>query len=127
MDGRPLATYSCDAVIVATATGSTGYALSAGGPILYPESTSLLVKPVSPQLSLDAGLVLPPEATVELVARTDHQMALSVDGYLDLPLASGDTVRVKRSPHVARFLRQGPRPHFPEALLQRLTSPPRSG
>jgi NAD+ kinase len=127
VDGLPLATYSCDGVVVATATGSTGYALSAGGPILYPESTSLLVKPVSPQLSLDAGLVLPPEAVVDLTVYTNHQAALSVDGYLDLPLAQGDTVRVKRSPYVARFLRTGLRPRFPEALLRRLGSPPRGG
>ena len=125
VDGRHFTTYSCDAVIVATATGSTGYALSAGGPILYPEAPSLLVKPVSPQLSLNAALVLHPDAVVELRAHTDHQAALIVDGYVDVPISPEELVRVKRSSQVARFLRTGPRPHFPEVLSWRLGSPPR--
>ena len=126
VDGQPVATYSCDAIIVATATGSTGYALSAGGPILYAESPSLLIKPVSPQLSLESALVLHPDRVVELTARSDHQAALSVDGYVDVPLSPGDVVQVRRSKLVARFLRTGPRPRLPEALARRLGSPPRS-
>jgi NAD+ kinase len=126
VDDQPLATYAGDGVIVATATGSTGYSLSAGGPILYPESPSLLVKPVAPQLSLGAALLLPPEAVVTMtVVRADHPASLSVDGYMDTPLAAGSAVRVQRSPYVARFLRTGPRPYFPQTLAQRLSSPVR--
>ena len=125
VDGNPLATYSCDAVIVATGTGSTGYALSSGGPILYAESPSLLIKPVSPQLSLDAALVLHPDSVVELTTRTNDEALLSVDGHVDVPLAPGDRVRVHRSALIARFLRSGPHPRLPEALARRLGSPPR--
>ncbi len=126
VDGHLVATYSCDAVVVATATGSTGYALSAGGPILYGESQSLLIKPVSPQLSLNSALVLHPDRVVEMTTRTNGQAALCVDGFVDVDLAHGDVVRVQRSPHTARFLRSDPRPRLPEALTQRLGSPPRS-
>jgi NAD+ kinase len=125
VDGQPLATYSCDAVIVATGTGSTGYALSSGGPILYAESPSLLIKPVSPQFSLDAALVLHPDSVVELTPRTNDEAVLSMDGHVDVSLAPGDAVRVQRSALTARFLRSGPHPRLPEALARRLGSPPR--
>ena len=126
VDGAPLVAYAADAVMVATATGSTGYNLSSGGPILYPESTSLLLKPVSPQLSLDAGLVLAPNAVVTLIPRDADSAMLTVDGFDEMVLRPGDAVDVRRSCHVARFLRTGPRQHLSPGLRQRLGSPPRS-
>ena len=126
VDGAPLVAYAADAVMVATATGSTGYSLSSGGPILYPESTSLLLKPVSPQLSLDAGLVLAPNAVVTLIPRDTDSAVLTVDGFDEMVLRPGDAVDVRRSSHVARFLRTGPRRHLSPGLRQRLGSPPRS-
>ena len=126
VDGAPLVAYAADAVMVATATGSTGYSLSSGGPILYPESTSLLLKPVSPQLSLDAGLVLAPNAVVTLIPRDTDSAVLTVDGTDETLLRPGDAVDVRRSSYVARFLRTGPRRHLSTGLRQRLGSPPRS-
>lgn len=126
VDDAPLVAYAADAVMVATATGSTGYSLSAGGPILYPESTSLLLKPVSPQLSLDAGLVLAPNAVVALIPGGTDSAMLTVDGVDEMVLRPGDAVDVRRSAHVARFLRTGPRQHLSPGLRQRLGSPPRS-
>ena len=126
VDGAPLVAYAADAVMVATATGSTGYSLSSGGPILYPESTSLLLKPVSPQLSLDAALVLAPNAVVTLIPRDTGSAMLTVDGSDEMVLHPGDAVDVRRSSYVARFLRTGPRRHLSPGLRQRLGSPPRS-
>ena len=63
VDGRRLAVYGSDAVIVATATGSTGYSLSAGGPILHPESRDLVLTPVAPHLAPARSLVLRPAGT----------------------------------------------------------------
>ena len=126
VDGAPLVAYAADAVMVATATGSTGYSLSSGGPILYPESTSLLLKPVSPQLSLDTGLVLAPNAVVTLIPRDADSAMLTVDGSDETALRPGDAVDVRRSSYVARFLRTGPRRHLSPGLRQRLGSPPRS-
>ena len=105
VDGRRLAVYRSDAVIVATATGSTGYSLSAGGPILHPESRDLVLTPVAPHLAPARSLVLPGDAVVDLVLSTEEGATVSVDGQVNRSLESGDSVSVCRSPHVARFLR----------------------
>ncbi len=122
VDGHLLASYAGDAVIVATATGSTGYALSAGGPVLYPESASLLVKPVAPQLATDTAVVLRPGSVVDLVVRSNDQAMLTLDGFLDFPLRTGDTVRIQHSPHQARFLRSRDPRELPGVLIDRLSS-----
>ncbi len=105
IDGQPLTTFRADGVIVATATGSTGYALAARGPVLYPQSQDLLLATVAPHLSLAFPLVLPEASVITLRLDTYLTAALSVDGHINLPLANGDTVTVKRSSHTARFLR----------------------
>ena len=120
VDGIPLTTYRADGVIVATATGSTGYALSAGGPILYPEVRGLLLQPLAPHMSLHTGLVLDADSVIELKASGETEPILSVDGYLDTSLGPEDTVVVRRSPHVARFLRARPPSAFYANLFDRL-------
>jgi NAD+ kinase len=120
VDGEILATHRADGVIVATATGSTGYLLAAGGPILYPEAKQIVFKPICPHLTSDSAVVLPPEAKVQLKVTTTHEAMLSVDAQVELPLASGDEVRVKLSPYVGRFLRIRPRAYFYSYLESRL-------
>ena len=105
VDGVRLAIHRCDAVIVATATGSTAYSLSAGGPILHPESPELLLTPVAPHLGSARPVVLPRDATIDLTVTADKEAVVSVDGQIDRPLASGDSVSVCRSAHTARFVR----------------------
>ncbi|MFB3094217.1 MAG: NAD(+)/NADH kinase [Dehalococcoidia bacterium] len=120
VDGRRLAVYRSDAVIVATATGSTGYSLSAGGPILHPESRDLVLTPVAPHLVPARSLVLPGDAVVDLVLSTGEDAMVSVDGQVNRALESGDSVSVCRSPHVARFLRLSePSDHY-RILAERL-------
>jgi NAD+ kinase len=120
IDGQYLATFKADGVIVATATGSTGYAVAAGGPILYPESKDLLLAPVAPHLSLSRALVLPGTASIALRLDSYHPATLSIDGHINLPLADGACVTVRRSPHVARFLRVRPRESFFGSLEDKL-------
>jgi NAD+ kinase len=105
VDGELMTTYKADGVIVATATGSTGYSLAAGGPILHPQSKEFLLLPMLPHLSSAYCLVLPSTAVVKLCVNTDHQAALSIDGHINLPLNSGATITVKHSSATARFLR----------------------
>jgi NAD+ kinase len=112
VDGEALATYRADGVIVATATGSTGYSLAAGGPILCPQAKEIIFKPVCPHLALDRAVVLSSEAEIRLKVITTHEAMLSIDGQVELPLNSGDEVRVKISSHVARFLRIRPKAYF---------------
>ena len=105
VDSARLALYRCDGIIVATPTGSTGYSLSAGGPILAPTEHHLVMTPVSAHLSLGRSLVLQPESVVELEVTSDNGAILSVDGQEDLPVASGVRVKISVSPHKTRFVR----------------------
>lgn len=120
IDGVQLTDFRADAVIVATATGSTGYNLSVGGPILSPEAGEIILKAVAPHVGMAPALVLSSTSVVELVVDTDYQTILSVDGYVDVDLAPGDGVRVQMSPRKARFLRAYPPGHFYATLTRRL-------
>ncbi|MCL5046260.1 MAG: hypothetical protein M1598_05650 [Actinobacteria bacterium] len=120
VDGERLAIYRADAVIAASATGSTGYALAAGGPVLPPESEEMVLIAAAPHLSMSYPLVLSAEAEVELAVQGGLEPMLSVDGQLDFPLSAGDVVRVKRSPYRAQFLRLNPPGHFWATLGQQL-------
>jgi len=120
IDGEPLTTYKADGVIVATATGSTGYSLSAGGPILHPQAKEFLLLPILPHLSLTYTVVLPSTAVVKLRISTHHQATLSIDGHINLPLSNGAIVTIKHSSKKARFLRIHPETSFYSSLEQRL-------
>ena len=120
IDGKLLTTYKADGVIVATATGSTGYSLAAGGPILHPQAEELLLLPILPHLSSAYTVVLPSTAVVKLRISTPYQATLSIDGHINLSLSSGAVVTIKRSSNKARFLRIHPETSFYSSLEQRL-------
>ncbi|MBT9163745.1 MAG: NAD kinase [Chloroflexi bacterium] len=122
VNGQPVTTYKGDGVIVATATGSTGYSLACGGPILFPNAQDILLTPIAPHLSLATSLVLSPQSVIELEVQTTHEARVSIDGQLEFLLRSGDTVRIRRSPYTTRLLRIQPRPFFHQTLLQRLSA-----
>ena len=105
VDGVQVAIYRCDGIIVATPTGSTGYSLSAGGPILAPTERHLVVTPVSAHLALGRSIVLQPDSHVEMKVTSDHGAVLAVDGQEDVPVVSGATVSVSISEHLTRFVR----------------------
>ena len=120
IDGVRLPTNRADAVIVATATGSTGYAMSAGGPILFPEARVMVVKPVASHTGLRDALVVPPDSLIELRVRDGQHTMLSADGFQDSNLSERDRVVITRSPYVARFLRANAPNAFYSALMGRL-------
>jgi len=120
IDGAQLTTFRADAVILSTATGSTGYNLAVGGPILDPMSDSLVLKPVAAHMGLAAGLVLGSSAKVCLSLEGYQEAILSVDGYVDYPLTPGDRVELEQSPFKARFLRANQPSHFYATLTRRL-------
>ncbi len=105
IDRTRLARYRCDGMIVATPTGSTGYSLSAGGPILSPTEEHLVVTPVSAHLALGRSIVLPADAEVELRVTSDHGAILSVDGQEDIPVSNSASVMVRLSEYRTRFVR----------------------
>lgn len=120
INGQHLTTYKADGVIIATATGSTGYSLAAGGPILYPQSKDFLLVPIAPHLSSAYTLVLPSETVVQLRVAVAHQATLSIDGHINLSLADGAMITVKHSPNTTRFLRIHPEDFFYRSLEQKL-------
>ena len=120
VDGEFLTSYRADAVIVSTPTGSTGYALSAGAPIFFPEALMIMLQPVAAHTGLRDGLVLPPDTEVVLSATDGEHASLSVDGMEDVELESDYRVSIRRSPYEARFLRAQPRTSFYTSLTRRL-------
>ena len=105
IDGNYMTTFKADGVILATATGSTGYAMAAGGPVLYPGSKDMLLVPVAPHLTSISPLVLSGTSVIELHVNTYHMATLGVDGHINLPLSSDDVVTVRQSQYKARFWR----------------------
>jgi|TARA_B100001750_G_scaffold241754_1_gene253880 NAD+ kinase len=115
-----LTNYRADAVIISTATGSTGYALSAGGPIVFPEAQMMILQPVAAHTGLRDGLILAPDSLIELEASDGYQASISADGFVDSVLESGEKVIIRRSPHTAKFLRAHQPDFFYTALNMRL-------
>jgi len=105
VDGFLLTTYVADGVIAATPTGSTAYALAAGGPIVPPDLRNILIIPVAPHLTMDRAIILSEGARVSFSIYTDHEAVVSIDGHPPLPLLDGDEVRVEASDHVVSFVR----------------------
>ena len=114
VNGDLIGVVRADAVVVASATGSTGYSLSAGGPILHPRARSFVLTPVAPHLAAAAPLVLPSDAEIQLALGREHAGALSVDGQRPYAISPGGGVRVKLSESMAKFVRFGERPFFPQ-------------
>lgn len=96
IDGEPFIAWSADGVIVSTATGSTAYSLSAGGPIVSPRLNVMLLTPVAPHGLFDRTVVIPPDEEILIRVVPDPDAAvLSADGGPGLPLSSGASVRVR--------------------------------
>ena len=120
LDDGYLTEYTCDGLIVSTATGSTGYALAARGPILPPELRNILVIPIAPHLSMDRAVVLAEGTEIRMSAHSDHEAMLTVDGQFVIEVYEGDEVVVVGSPHLARFVRLRDRSYFYRVLTDKL-------
>jgi NAD+ kinase len=122
VDGHVLTTYVCDGLIAATATGSTAYALAAGGPILPPDLRNILLVPIAPHLSVDRGVVLAEGSSVSIVVKSDNSV-VSVDGQPPLPLAEDDHVDVRAAGYAAQFVRFGDPGYFYQNLNAHMNQP----
>lgn len=120
LDDSYLTTYTCDGLIVSTATGSTGYALAVSGPIMPPELRNILVIPIAPHLSMDRAVILAEGATIRLRAHSDYPPMLTVDGQVVVEVEEGDEVVVVGSPHLARFVRMRERGYFYQSLMEKM-------
>jgi NAD+ kinase len=124
VDGRPLSTFGCDGVVMSTPTGSTAYAFSAGGPIVWPSLDAMLLVPLSPHALFGRPLVVGPDSSlaVELLDRNQGTGVLWSDGRRTFDLPRGARVIVRRSPVPVRLARlsQGP---FSDRLVRKFSLP----
>ncbi|UCG20329.1 MAG: NAD(+)/NADH kinase [Deltaproteobacteria bacterium] len=98
IDGLPLTTYRADGLIVATATGSTAYNLSAGGPIVYPTAETIILTPICEFSLTNRSIILPGDAHVEIrVGAKATDVTLTCDGQVGCDLQAGDIVRVEQA------------------------------
>jgi NAD+ kinase len=114
VDGQFVSHVKADGLIVATATGSTAYNLSAGGPILHPSADAIVLTPLAPHALTNRPLVLPASSRILLkpIVVPDSDPVLTFDGQYGVPLDAGDLVDIDRAPRVLRLLRTTGRTHF---------------
>jgi len=126
VDGMLLANFVADGLIAATPTGSTAYALAAGGPILPPELRNILLVPIAPHLSVDRAVVLSEGTSVSITLRGGDAV-LSVDGQIPVGLAEGDVVDVRSGDYSAQFVRFGDPGYFYRNLTAHMNQNPSAG
>jgi NAD+ kinase len=121
VDEDSLMAWSGDGLIVATATGSTAYAFSAGGPIIWPTADVIEVVPIAAHALFSRPIVLDPAASVEVMVISDVAFA-SMDGRRSVDLVAGDIVKIKRSAHKVKFARISTRT-FTNRLVEKFRLP----
>jgi NAD+ kinase len=127
VDGHLLTNYVADGLIAATPTGSTAYALAAGGPILPPELRNILLVPIAPHLSVDRGVILSEGSSVSITVREDSNAVLCVDGQTPVSLAENDLVNVRAGDYSAMFVRFSDPGYFYRNLTAHMNQNPTIG
>jgi NAD+ kinase len=125
-DGHLLTTYMADGLIAATSTGSTAYALAAGGPILPPELRNILIVPIAPHLSVDRAVVLAEGSSISIDVKSEDAV-LSVDGAVPTGLAEDDRVDIRAAEYTAQFVRFGDPGYFYRNLTAHMNQNPAIG
>ena len=124
VDARPISSFGCDGVVLATPTGSTAYSFSAGGPVVWPEVEALLIAPISAHALFSRPLVVAPTSllAVEILTRTDAAGVLWCDGRRSVELPPGSRVEVTRSDNPVQLARTHATP-FSERLVRKFQLP----
>lgn len=124
IDGRPLSRWGCDGVVMATPTGSTAYAFSAGGPVIWPGVQALLVCPISAHALFARPMVLGPDAhlAIELVPTTDSRGVLWFDGRRPFELPAGARIEAQRGERTVDLARLTSAP-FVDRLVAKFDLP----
>jgi NAD+ kinase len=123
VDGRGLSAYGCDGVLVCTPTGSTAYAFSAGGPVLWPAVQALLVMPLNAHALFARAAVVGPDSTVTIhLDPGGHGAVLACDGRRTVSIAAGARVQVRRGSTPVALVRLGEEP-FTDRLVRKFDLP----
>ena len=124
VDGQAVSSFGCDALLISTPTGSTAYAFSAGGPVIWPEVEALLLVPVAAHALFTRPLVLGTHSTLEVVIKDAGFDAAEIwcDGRRWHAVPSGSTVRVRRGERTVRLARLNDAP-FSQRLVRKFNLP----
>ena len=115
-----LTTYKGDGLIFSTPTGSTGYSLAAGGPLIYPSLANIMVTPICPHMLTNRPIILPEGVTAKAVLSSkEEKVLLTIDGQIGFPLEYGDEVIVKKSPYTTILVKSSSKGYF-EILRNKL-------
>jgi len=127
VDDRPLLRFGCDGVLCSTPTGSTAYAFSAGGPIIWPNVEALLVVPNAAHALFSRPFIVAPTSTVSIdVVSSEYQAVLSCDGRRSVAVPAGGQVRVTSSRVPVRIVRMGDGWSFADRLVSKFQLPVKS-
>jgi NAD+ kinase len=122
VDGRPLSRWGCDGVVCATPTGSTAYAFSAGGPVVWPAVSAMLVVPLSAHALFARPLVVSPTSVVAFEMGERSGAVLMADGRRIIEIAGASRVEVRQDPRPVRFARLAMAP-FTDRLVAKFELP----
>jgi NAD+ kinase len=122
VDDHPLSRWGCDGVICATPTGSTAYAFSAGGPIVWPEVSALLLLPISAHSLFARPSVIAPTSVIRLELSPEADAVMWADGRRMIAVAAGSTLEVRANDHPVRFARLVSSP-FTDRLVAKFQLP----
>lgn len=122
INGKYVTTYAADGLILATPTGSTAYSLSAGGPLVHPALSVILITPICPHTLTSRALLVPDTHEVSLVADSGEgdTVRVTVDGQIGIPMLPGDTIKITRASTPARLITQIGGDTFYEKLQTKL-------
>jgi len=121
VNGRYLTTFKADGLIVSTPTGSTGYSLSANGPIIHPELECISITPICPHTLTNRPLVMAGDAhiSIKLSSAVDEAVFLTLDGQVGVKLITGDVVQIWKAAHATRLVQSRSKDYF-EVLRTKL-------
>jgi NAD+ kinase len=123
VDGRPVSAFGCDGVLVSTPTGSTAYAFSAGGPVLWPDLDAILVVPNNAHALFGRPMVTSPEATVAIEIEADgHDALVFCDGRREMLIPAGGRIEVTRCGTPVKWARLDSAP-FTDRLVRKFRLP----
>ncbi|MBF0451965.1 MAG: NAD(+)/NADH kinase [Candidatus Magnetomorum sp.] len=98
IDGHNLTTYKADGLIVATPTGSTAYSLAAGGPVIHPAISAIMMTPICPFTLTNRPLIVPDTATIKIqLAKESTDILVTFDGQTGLPITDQDTLHIEKA------------------------------
>ncbi len=123
IEGRPVSAFGCDGVLVSTPTGSTAYAFSAGGPVLWPDLEAILVVPNNAHALFARPMVISPDATVAIEVEGDgHDALVFCDGRREMPVPAGSRLEVSRCATPVKWARLDSAP-FTDRLVRKFRLP----